>query len=723
LACPPSDYHFVELRLIARNPTKILTFALGAGLVVAAALGGCATKGSSEPMSIGSAPGETFSADSGSGGPGNPTGPTFTGNCPPGLKSIAVTPATATQQIMYGQMPQPVSLKATGTFADGTTTDVTSCAAWSSSASQLTAIASGTFNPMGAGQFTITALNGSVSGTAVVTVKLVGTANPGNVDATKLDGNPSGGAPNVAYPLDGALFPYQYGDLAFQVVPTASSQTLARIAFEGDAIDLKVYAPCTPIASPAIAGACSIALPPDLEKDLAGVSEAPHLTETVRLASADGSSLVEGASISARWSSMPLSGALYFWSSPPTTGGTTSQLIRQNLDMAGTPPVIYMQNQDLAPLDPSLQYYQPCFGCHAITQDGKKIALTIGGSDPQNGSQFALFDVATKQPLTSGTQKALRLKGNNSSFMGFAVFSTFSPDGMHLVQSLQGKLLSRAADATLADEGGPLFMGMAMDPALTQPFWSPKGDLLAFVGYMPSGSPAYDNGDLNGNETVGAQIYVAPVNGSSFGTPKVLVPRVSGASEYYPAISDDSALVVFNESSCAGPSSPGADGYGQNPCDGYDDPSARLRLVAASGGTPVELDRASGRSSAWPKSGTWTNSWPRWAPAHGSFQGKTLYWMAFSSRRPYGATLAGSEDGSTQPQLWFAAVVVSPDGTLSGDPSFAPVYLPQQNSALPEPVDGGVASAAPSSGPTMPKGNHIPQWVVKYVPITPVIIK
>jgi hypothetical protein len=97
--------------------------------------------------------------------------------------------------------------------------------------------------------------------------------------------------------------------------------------------------------------------------------------------------------------------------------------------------------------------------------------------------------------------------------------------------------------------------------------------------------------------------------------------------------------------------------------------------------------------------------------------------MAFSSRRPYGATLTGSEDGSTQPQLWFAAVAVSPDGTLSGDPSFAPVYLPQQNSALPEPVDGGVASAAPSSGPSMPKGNHIPQWVVKYVPITPVIVK
>jgi hypothetical protein len=289
---------------------------------------------------------------------------------------------------------------------------------------------------------------------------------------------------------------------------------------------------------------------------------------------------------------------------------------------------------------------------------------------------------------------------------------------MHLVQSLQGQLQLRAADATLANEGGPLFAATGTDTALTMPFWSPKGDLLSFVGYAPAGSPAYDPGDLNGNETVGAQIWTASVTGTTFGSPKLLVPRVSGASEYYPAVSDDSALVVFNESSCAGPASPGADGYGEGPCDGYDDPSARLRLVAASGGAPVELDRASGRTAQWPTSSTWTNSWPRWAPAHGVFQGKNLYWVAFSSRRPYGAVLAGSEDGSTQPQLWFAAVTIDPSGPLSGDPSFAPVYLPQQNNALPEPLDGGAPSVAVDAG--SPKGNHIPQWVVKYVPITPV---
>ncbi|HEY5145455.1 MAG TPA: hypothetical protein VII82_01745, partial [Polyangiaceae bacterium] len=230
----------------------------------------------------------------------------------------------------------------------------------------------------------------------------------------------------------------------------------------------------------------------------------------------------------------------------------------------------------------------------------------------------------------------------------------------------------------------------------------------------------YDSKDLNGNETPNAQIWIAPVNGTTVGAATLLVPRVANATEYYPAISDDSALVVFNESSCAGPPSPGADSYGQSPCDSYDDPSARLRLVAAGGGTPVELDRASGRTSGWPSADTWTNSWPRFAPSHGSFQGKTLYWLAFSSRRAYGATLAGSANGSTPPQLWFAAVAVDASGTLTGDPSYAPVWLPQQNSATPEILaDGGTAQTLGASG--TPTGNHIPQWVVQYVPYTPPI--
>jgi hypothetical protein len=77
------------------------------------------------------------------------------------------------------------------------------------------------------------------------------------------------------------------------------------------------------------------------------------------------------------------------------------------------------------------------------------------------------------------------------------------------------------------------------------------------------------------------------------------------------------------------------------------------------------------------------------------FRGKPLYWVAFSSQRPYGLRLAGATDGSAVPQLWFAAVVLNENG----DPSFAPVWLPGQNSDIAHPT-----------------GNHVPQWVTKAVP-------
>jgi hypothetical protein len=553
-------------------------------------------------------------------------------------------------------------------------------------------------------------------------VKVTGSVTVGNVDGTKLDGAPAGGSPTIAYPLDGALFPYQLGDLAFQVVPSASGQSVARVAFEGDAIDLKVYAPCTPIASAAMAGACSIALPAALEATLAGASAAPNFAETVRLAAADGSSLAESAAIDARWSTTPLSGTIYYWSTPPMGMSGASEIVRMNLSMPGTRPEVYYTNLDAVPYAPPLSGGWACIGCHAISQDGTKMGITIGGSSVASngdgtGSLFALLDVAAKVPIASRVTES---GGQQLLSAGFATMTTFAKDGANMVQELQGQLFLRTADATLASQG-PLFPSMT--ESLTEPTWSAAGDKVAFTSWVPTLSipHAYDSKDLNGNETPNAQIWTASADGTTFGTPTLLVPRVSNATEYYPAFSDDSALVVFNESSCMGPQTSGADGYGTSPCDSYDDPSARLRLVAAGGGAPVELDRASGRTSGWPTADTWTNSWPRFAPSHSTFQGKTLYWVAFSSRRAYGATFAGSADGSTPPQLWFAGVAVDASGKLSGDPSFAPVWLPQQNSATPEVLpDGGTSQTLGGNG--TPTGNHIPQWVVKYVQYTPGVV-
>jgi hypothetical protein len=611
------------------------------------------------------------------------------------------------------------ALTAQGTFNGGIEQDVTACAVWTVSPSG-PAVAGGAFSATTAGLYTVTASAvaslGSttvITGTTTITVKLTGAVNANNITTAVLDGTPSGMAPTIVYPLDGSLFPLNFGDLGWQVLPSSAKFTTGRIDFEGDAISLQVYAPCTPITGATSANACSIVIPTALEANLANVSEASNLTETVRVS--DGTNVAESNPISVRWAQTPLVGSIYYSAMPSTATSGASEVIRVNLATRTMPPEVFLTNLDIP------NSGNQCIGCHAISQSGSKLGITIGGTSVQTepdgkaggglGSWFALVNVADKIPI------AARIVNSMNQFLpsGFADITTFSSDGSNMVQMLQGSLFLRTADANLTSTG-PLFASIT--ESLTQPNWSFDGSLLTFASWVPTGAYNYDPEDINGNEIVGAQIWTASAIGTTFGTPSTLVPRASGVTEYYPTVSADNLLVAFDESSCSGPSSPSADGYGAGPCDSYDDPSAHLRLVSANGGTPVDLDNASQRTSGWPTTSTWTNSWPRFAPPAPSgtppstFQGKILYWIAFSSRLPYGATLAGSQSGATPPQIWFAAVAVNPSGALSGDPSFAPVWLPQQNSATAEVlVDGGASQTVTGNG--TPTDNHMPQWVSK----------
>src|SRR5262249_48193149 len=133
------------------------------------------------------------------------------------------------------------------------------------------------------------------------------------------------------------------------------------------------------------------------------------------------------------------------------------------------------------------------------------------------------------------------------------------------------------------------------------------------------------NGDVVGSSDMpgnGGQIWIGASDGKGqFNNPKVIVPRQSGVTSYYPAITGDDQWVVFNQSSCSGPKGPPPAHiyYGADSCDGYDDASAQLRLVPAAGGSVVPLANANGSTS------NWANSWPRFSPTAGTFRGKPLY--------------------------------------------------------------------------------------------------
>jgi Tol biopolymer transport system component len=282
----------------------------------------------------------------------------------------------------------------------------------------------------------------------------------------------------------------------------------------------------------------------------------------------------------------------------------------------------------------------------------------------------------------------------------FVNMTTFSRDGSEMVNMAYGKLTLRTADATGTVISDNLFATTISTESMSHPFWSPDGSAMAFVSWAPGKYGAVAGQQVTGDMVQGAQIWIAPSDGKNFtGPPTLLVPRSpldaagnATYSSYYPSISDDGTWVVFDRSSCSGPADPIATDWGAGACDGYNDYSAQLMLIAAAGGTPVLLANANGTQ-------TWTNSWPRWSPDHGKFRGNTLYWIAFSSRRDYGLSLKGSTNGSTKPQMWFTAVVV--DKTNPGkDPSFAPVWLPGQD-----------------PDPTGPRGNHTPAWTSVALPI------
>ena len=82
-----------------------------------------------------------------------------------------------------------------------------------------------------------------------------------------------------------------------------------------------------------------------------------------------------------------------------------------------------------------------------------------------------------------------------------------------------------------------------------------------------------------------------------------LVPRMNNVTSFYPSISNDSKLVVFNQSTCGTDpdvNRSSADTlYGNQSCDGYDDTQRHAcGSSTRPAATPVELDNANGAGGA-----------------------------------------------------------------------------------------------------------------------------
>ena len=224
--------------------------------------------------------------------------------------------------------------------------------------------------------------------------------------------------------------------------------------------------------------------------------------------------------------------------------------------------------------------------------------------------------------------------------MGGSDFQSWSPDGQWLITNEYGGLTIRDGETGAVQGKMPLIAPANM------PDVSPDGHSVVFA--RGAWTPCLPPSQCPTLSVSSAGLFTVPFKGKDgFGTPVEIVPA-AGSNNYYPTYSPDGRFILFNRASG----------------ESYNAPTARVMIVPATGGTPIDL--ASTNT-------TLGNSWPKWSPFVHKFQGATIMWLTFASARPYGVR---STMGA---QIWMVPVDVAklsagmdPGYPRSGCPSKIP---------------------------------------------------
>jgi hypothetical protein len=521
--------------------------------------------------------------------------------------------------------------------------DVTADCTFAVEDSSLGSFSGATFHPSGtAGGVTrVHATHGSDGGKTSLTVrikKIVITPGTPSDAPGKFGGPATGAAPTMVYPPDGTLIPPNLNELEVQFTPPAGA-TLFEVGLVGPALDLKIYTTCV-----AVGGGCALLPDEDTWKLLSHASASTTVDLTLRSTDGSGSGGPVGSAAARKLSFADddLQGGLYYWAA------ASGSILRYDFGL---------RNQTAEKFYTAAQSGSTCVGCHVLSRNGARIAVGMNIPGP---AELRTLDVATRATLFDSGGMGIPGMGSGGSN-----FEALSPDGMLA-------LVNSGANLGLIDTGNGMSLAAGAIMNATMPDWSADGKSVVFIRDSSSSCPLGLCGSQPGVSM--GTLMMTSVSATSFSGETTLVS--GGGNNYYPSLSPDGAWVAFNRSTM----------------NSYDAPDAKVLLVPTTGGAAVDLTAVNAAVG---------NSWPKFAPLAQTFQGKTIYWLTFSSRRDYGLRLqqAGKTQDMQIAQVWMVAV--SPDRAAAGDGGYPAFWLPFQDIST---------------------GNHIAQWTekVERAPCTPI---
>ena len=452
----------------------------------------------------------------------------------------------------------------------------------------------------------------------------------------------SDGAPCVTAPVAGTLMPRNWLRPRFELTATAGENLFEiDLSVAGFAHQLRIFT-----ASP------SYALDAATWDGLRGAVNDRTITVTMRALTLGAGGTVQLAPSAPATSSFVIApveapGKIVYWALANDLGTKVGSLKGFGIGEESVEDVLVpSQVQTRASND-------TCIGCHAATPDGNSVGFTMGPNNYFNqlanvsaGAVGATPSYATPAALaTMQTLHGIPAYSKSHWSDGDRIALLSDTGTLHWVE------VDGTVSGTLARTGD--------SNNATEPSFSHDGKNVVYVSASAITDGRLDRGP--------ADLFAVPYQNRAGGGARPL-PGASDPTfaEYYPAFSPDDALVAFTRV-------PGSEAA-------YSNPHAEVYLVpfnAGVGGAAIRLhaNDAAACQTATTSPGL-TNDWPKWSPQAVTADGKTYYWLTFSSKRT----------GSGNAQLYVTGVVVDANGQITTYPA---LYLWNQ----------------PSS-----EGNHTPSW-------------